>query len=150
MLKLKKSALCPQRVLQRFLWITEEEAIGVFFFIITTVCVACTIRTEYVNRIQANFRSKFIPCDIYGEQKLLWTDSPFPSTSVFSCQYYSIAAPWSSSSYQDKHSKPGNLPKPTLFRKSGSIGETNTFIFFFFFKNASFVYSTSVINIYQS
>jgi hypothetical protein len=147
MLTLKKSALCPQWVLQRFLWITEEEAIGVFF-IITTVCVACTIRTEYVNRIQANFRSKFIPCDIYGGQ--ICCGQILPSR-VLQYSPVGIIAP---QLHAHLPLTKTNMRSLETFQNQCSFGNQvaleRQILSSFFFKNASFVYSTWMINIYQS
>jgi hypothetical protein len=72
--------------------------------------------------VEAQVRSKVIPCEVYGGQSGSGTDFPLSSISVFSCQYYPTSAPHAPSSHEDKHVKSGNLQKPLLFRKSGRSG----------------------------
>ena len=92
---------------------------------------------QAVNRqsvsVEAWLRSQSSPCEIFGWQS--GSGRRFsPSTWVFSCQYNSTNAQYSSSStfcsfQKNKRAKPGKLPKIILFRKSDSIGYKSIFTF---------------------
>ena len=75
--------------------------------------------------MEADVQSQASPCGIYGGRSGTET-GPSPSNSVFLCQYHSRISPYLSSSTfcsyeKDKRTKPGNVPKTMLFRKTGSI-----------------------------